>query len=161
MAYPKELNNLYKSEKAAGTTTATSFPEWHKEWKTRIVVPTVNVVNESETPILDELVKTFTNHPTSEEIEAEINSKPLTDVEIAAIIAALTPPTVVVVGEVKKAAKARAIYDEMDAAAKANNVALVRKNIINRFMTELPISKVGASTYLQNIKKAKGLIVHK
>lgn len=152
MAYPTKLNDQYKAEKAAGLTTAPSFTAWMR----------AKVVEEpSETPILDELVNTFTNHPTSEEIEAEINSKPLTDEEVQAIVAALTPPAVVVVGEVSKAAHARAIYNEMDAAAKVGNFQLVRKNIINRFVNELPISKVGASTYLQNIKKSKGLIQSK
>jgi len=61
----------------------------------------------------------------------------------------------------KKAAKARRIYDEMDAETILTNTALIRKNIIDRFMAELPISKVGASTYLQNIKLKRGLVTPK
>ena len=152
MAYPTKLNDQYKAEKAAGLTTAPSFTAW---MRSKVVEPVV----ESQTPILDELIKTFTNEPTSEELEAELLAAPLTQEQVDSIVATLNPtPVAEPTTDVSKAAIARAIYDQMAADCAKNNTALVRKNLINAFMVGCPISKNGASTYLQNIKKAKGLI---
>lgn len=139
MAYPTKLNNLYKSEKKSGLTMANSFPEWYK---------TYSLNQQIVAPI-----------QTSEELEAEISSKVLTKEEVTSIVTTLNPTTNPT-KEPSKAEKARLIYDQMENAATSAKLSLVRKDIINRFMIELPISKVGANTYLQNIKIKKGLVKH-
>ena len=167
MAYPKELNNQYKSEKAAGTTTATSFPQWVKLQQ---VVDTSPLTDEQidiaimalENELMDKepmvTLTPFINEDffSSEEIEAGILSTTLTAEEISAIITTLN--TEPVIASTNKAAQARIIYDQMELAAATSKLALIRKDIIQRFMIALPISKAGASTYLQNIKIKKGLI---
>lgn len=139
MAIPTVLNNQYKSDKEAGRTAATNYAGWHKEFLAR----SIEVV-------------------TSEMIEQQIANIQLSDDQIQSIVTTLAEPvTSVVTLPISKAAHARLIYDEMDAISITTKVALIRKNIIDRFVAELPISKVGAATYLQNIKTKKGLVNHK
>lgn len=177
MAYPIALNNLYKSEKAEGVTTAKSYPEWYKEYQTR-------------TPILDELLATFEpetleveplllthqqleaeiaaleqdlHEDTSEELELAIASTPLSKDQVDAIVAtlAIQPVEPEVVTPTSKASHARQIYQEEEQAALVANITLVRNKVIKRFMAELPLSAPGSATYFQNIKKSKGLVNHK
>jgi hypothetical protein len=170
MAYPIKLNNLYKSEKEAGLTTAKSYPEWYKTYQlNQQAVEEANQEPEILLLTYDQPEVTITSlqrevhEDTSEELELAIASTPLTKEQVDAIVAALTtqPTEPEVVVPTSKAAHARQIYDEMELAAITNKLQLVRKDIINRFVVELPISKVGASTYLQNIKTKKGLVTHK
>jgi hypothetical protein len=57
-----------------------------------------------------------------------------------------------------KAQHARQLYDAEEAKATTSKQPLVRKNIIELFMSVVGLTKPGASTYYQNIRKAKGLI---
>ena len=54
-----------------------------------------------------------------------------------------------------KADKARAIFKE----AYSMSPVPQRKDIINRFVVEAGLTKAGAATYLQNMKKKAGLVV--
>jgi hypothetical protein len=56
---------------------------------------------------------------------------------------------------VAKADKARTIFKE----AYSMNPVPQRKDIINRFVSEAGLTKAGAATYLQNMKKKAGLVV--
>lgn len=169
MAYPIQLNNQYKSEKEAGLTTAKSFPEWNKQ---RLA----NELNALEAHLEQDV-------QTSEEVEAAILNTTLTTEQVDAVVATLNPIKPLVLNttvelelhklvlnpvetsepvvHTSKAAHARAIYDEIMNHATAQKLEVKRATIINRFVTELPISKVGAATYLQNIKLKKGLVNHK
>ncbi len=128
MAYPKALNDLYKSEKAAGITSAKSFPEWKKAYD--LNQQTVEEANSS----------------------TEVFAGPTID-EVLNIVKAS-----IVVVEAKlvetKADIARRVYDDFE----AKNTPFVRKDVINAFMTVAGLSKKGASTYYQNIRRSKGLI---
>lgn len=172
MAYPTELNNQYKSEKKAGTTTAKSFPEWHKTYLVNQVV----VEEFIPTPLNDDqidlaimkLESELMNQEevvTDEEIEFNILNAPLTKEQVDAIITILStvdilpePPAVVYLS---KAAHARAIFDEMYLTAVETKINMVRKDCIKRLMLEAGLTKNGAATYLQNIKSKNGLVNRK
>jgi hypothetical protein len=127
MAYPTELNNQYKAEKAAGTTTAKSFPEWNKLRLAALEIQ--DVVIQEQT--LAEAI--------------QIAEQALEVAETATTTAK------------SKAAICLEIYEAQAAAATPEH-PLVRKNLIKAFKEIAYISEKGASTYLQNIKRKKGLI---
>ena len=167
MAYPKELNNQYKSEKEAGLTTAKSFPEWYKTYQ--LNQQAVEEANQEPEILLlnyDQPEDTITSlqrevhEDTSEELELAIANTPLSKEQVDAIVAALTtqPTEPEVVVPTSKAAHARQIYQEEEQAALVAKITLVRNKVIKRFMAELPLSAPGAATYYQNIRKSKGLI---
>ena len=63
--------------------------------------------------------------------------------------------TIVTQAATIKADKARAIFKECYAMPQVPQ----RKDIINRFVVEAGLTKAGAATYLQNMKKKAGLVV--
>ena len=91
---------------------------------------------------------------TVEEVVSQLANKPLSGQEL--IIKTLQDAT----GQIKenqnvlltKADKARTIFDE-----ELQN-GLVRKTVLNRLMNEALLTKHGASTYFQNMKKKAGLV---
>jgi hypothetical protein len=91
---------------------------------------------------------------TVEEVVSQLANKPLSGQEL--IIKTLQDAT----GQIKenekvlltKADIGRTIFEE-----ELQN-GLVRKTVINRLMTEALLTKNGASTYFQNMKKKAGLV---
>ncbi len=61
-----------------------------------------------------------------------------------------------VVAKVVKAEVGRTIFAEELAKG-----TLVRKNVINRLVSEAGLTAKGAATYFQNMKNKAGLVVHK
>lgn len=61
---------------------------------------------------------------------------------------------VIVKKELSKADKARLVFNE----CYAMEVVPQRKDIINRFVQECGLTQNGAATYLQNFKKAAGIV---
>jgi hypothetical protein len=59
---------------------------------------------------------------------------------------------------VKKSVQARIIFDEMEQQSINNGTKMKRCDIIARFVAECDLTSNGAATYLQNIKKEKGLV---
>ena len=169
MAYPTQLNNQYKAEKAAGITSAKSFPEWHKAYQlNQQAVEAANAEPEVNlevvtTPLTEEQLDDLTAflETTEEVVHAPLVLNTTVELELHKLVLKPAEQPAEVTTPISKAAHARQIYDQMEQAATANKLALVRKDVINRFVLELPISKVGASTYLQNIKIKKGLVVSK
>lgn len=133
MAYPTILNNQYKAEKANGTTTATSFPIWHKELlaKQERLLPLV----------LD------TNKPSIKDIIAVAQ-------QALEVVEQTTTKTK------SKAAIALDVYEALALEAALTDQPLVRKTIIQAFINQAGLTMAGASTYLQNIKAKKGLVNH-
>ena len=171
MAYPTQLNNRYKSEKAEGMTTAKSYPEWYKEYQTKLNEVLATFHPEPETLEVETLLLTHQqleeeiaaleqdlHEDTSEEIEQAIAATPLSKDQVNAIVATLAIQPTEVVVPVSKASKARLIYQEEEQAALVAKITLVRNKVIKRFMAELPLSAPGSATYYQNIRKSKGLI---
>jgi hypothetical protein len=59
---------------------------------------------------------------------------------------------------VKKSVQARIIFQEMYDQSILSGTKMVRKDVIARFMAECGLTRNGAATYVQNIKKEHGLI---
>ncbi len=75
-------------------------------------------------------------------------------VEIEQIIFTPFVPEVQLPETISKAQYARQLYDQEEAKSQP----MIRKNIIEMFMKVVGLTKPGASTYYQNIRKTKGLI---
>lgn len=143
MAYPKHLNEQYKAEKAAGTTTATSFREWNKY---RLGMLEIDASVDDK---VDEALQQA--GPASLEEVTNIVEKSIEQLEEL-------KEAVQVSVVLSKAALALQIYNEAEANAAAAGIEISRKDIIKRFMVEAELSKAGAQTYYQNIRRKKGLI---
>lgn len=141
MAYPKHLNEQYKAEKAAGTTTATSFKEWNTH---RLATLEMNAPDK-----VDEAIQQ--TGPVSLEEVTNIVEQSIEQLEE-------TKEMVQEAVKLSKSELARRIYSEVEAASAANNTEISRKEVIKRFMEEAGLSKPGAQTYYQNIRRSKGLI---
>lgn len=129
-----KLNNQYKEEKANGLTTATSFKAWLAEQNTPAEESEVTTPSVSEVlEQVEQALEIVTNEvlPAAQEATAQ-----------------------------SKAAIALSIYEEEDAKALAKNLKVVRNDVIKRFLAEAGLSKNGAATYYQNIRRKKGLITH-
>ena len=150
MAYPKELNNQYKAEKAAGTTTATSFPKWME--MRSAPSSTALAVIEGEG-----IVKSVEG----ELMEKEVVGTALVPVNMPIVdVLAIVEQATEAVKQFKSSADhARHIFEEeYNKAGKTNPT---RKTVVARFMAEVGLTKKGAATYIQNCKRAFGLITPK
>jgi hypothetical protein len=128
MAYPQALNIQYKAEKAAGTTTAKSFPEWN--------ALRLQAVEEAPVPEVAPI----------DTIDATLSI-----VEQALAVVEQT-------AKITKADLARQVYDAEVAAFDAANTPVVRKTIIDKFKAIVGLTNAGAATYYQNIRREHGLI---
>lgn len=64
----------------------------------------------------------------------------------------MTQPSAAIVN---KAEIARTVYDEQEALAKAGKRDMIRKDVVALLMQQAGLSKAGAQTYYQTIKKKK------
>ena len=114
---------------------------------TKIENPVVIETKATEVaPVTD--VKNVTSTVTKIENPVVIETKakevtPVTDVKNV---------TVEVPNSISKAQQALKMFDDSEDKS--------RKTMMNRFQTELGLTKAGASTYLQNIRKRRGLVTH-
>ncbi len=145
MAYPKVLNEQYKAEKAAGTTTAKSFPEWNELRLAAIklpIAPELSIIPEN----IDQI------------------KLPTIDETLAIAFAALEvveKAKVVVEAKIIKSKIAEVIFVEA-----VNAGPLVRKEVVAKFMKAISeggagLSIKGANTYFHNLKAKYGLVVAK
>lgn len=147
----------YESAKTAGQTTL-SFAAWRAEQK-RLedeengVVTGAVVHSESESENVGGAVIEGAAVGDTGAVLQQVNTA-IDTAQIAAAIAVTATGT-------SKSKMAQAIFAEALAEQTKTGVAMVRKNVIARFMTEAGLSKHGANTYYQNIRDKHGLVVKK
>lgn len=152
----------YEAAKQAGEAEGMTFAAWRtamkekakEEGTTTTTVPVVsesieNVLRDGETDLVNAL-----------DVQAEL--KPvMAKVDEAIETVNTAQAAAVVTTTVSKSKLAQAIFDAELAKQTETGVAMVRKDVIKRFIDEAGLSKAGANTYYQNIREKRGLVTKK
>ena len=128
-----------KTRKTTAKKATTTAKKATKTAKKQVVIAPESVVTE------------ITATPT----EPTVVIEPVVETKTEPVVEAKTEPVVETKDEpvISKAAMGREIFD-----AELATGQLIRKNVINRLMKEAGLTKAGAATYFQNMKKKAGLV---
>lgn len=128
----------FKALQEAGVVIGT-FKDWYAAKKAALAAAeTVVTTQEAETAPISEVVETIQTA-----VEATTEVEPETEAAV----------------KLSKAALAKSVFDEE--TCKAGGVLkLVRKNVLQRFMAEVGLTKAGANTYYQNLRDKAGVVDH-
>lgn len=158
----------FEVAKQAGEAEGMTFAAWRTAMKQKakdegVETTTVALTTETTTDIvtadvnagavLSAQLDDAANLPTTEQVLATVEEA-IDNVNTAQAAA-------VVATTVSKSKLAQAIFADELAKQTATGTAMVRKDVLARFMNEAGLSKAGANTYYQNIREKAGLVTKK
>jgi hypothetical protein len=116
----------------------------------------VSEMMNKEVEVVEQVVETKLVVP----VETEFNFKPInwSADESNFKFAPLKTEVVKKEEKVSKSVMAKRVFDEMYNESIKNGTEMKRSDILKRFVAECDLTTNGAATYLQNIKKERGLV---
>lgn len=158
----------WQAAKDAGETTLT-FAAWRAEQKQEATAAgeTVTTITTADTTgagvVEGELVNDKVADTSGDSIDASgvSTEQVMATVDAAIDTVQTAQAAAVVVTGSSKSKLAQAIFAEELEKQKTTGVAMVRKDVIKRFIDEAGLTKSGANTYYQNIRERNGLVTKK